>query len=201
MILRRGDRVSDVLPRVRDHPGRRGLQRKSREHGVPRLLQQPDQRIRDPREPVERDRERDGEQLGLLQGDGLRHELAEDDGKVGEDRERDQERDRSGKWRLEELGEQRLADGTEQDRRNRDPDLNGRDEADRIVHEAESRSPPRPPRSARSSSLRRRAVTRAYSAATKIAFPSTRRNTMAMRREVLTPRQGRRYSAGFRRPR
>ena len=60
---------------------------------------------------------------------------------------------------------------------------------------------PRPPRSARSSRRDRRPVTRAYSAATKTAFPSTRRNTMTMRREVLTPRQGRRYSAGFRRPR
>ncbi len=60
---------------------------------------------------------------------------------------------------------------------------------------------PRPPRSARSSSRDRRPVTRAYSAATKIAFPRTSRNTMTMRREVLTPRQGRRYSAGSRRPR
>ena len=49
---------------------------------------------------------------------------------------------------------------------------------------------PRPPRSARSSSRLRRAVTSAYSAVTKIAFPSTRRKTMTMRRGVLTPPLG-----------
>ena len=45
---------------------------------------------------------------------------------------------------------------------------------------------PRPPRAARSSSRLRRPVTSAYSAATKIAFPSTSRNTTTMRRAVLT---------------
>ena len=60
---------------------------------------------------------------------------------------------------------------------------------------------PRLPRVARSSSRARRAVIRAYSAATKTALPNTRRNTTRMRRRTLTPRQGRRYSAGFRRPR
>jgi hypothetical protein len=60
---------------------------------------------------------------------------------------------------------------------------------------------PRLPFPARSSSRARRAVIRAYSAATKTALPNTRRNTTRMRRRTLTPRQGRRYSAGFRRPR
>ena len=44
---------------------------------------------------------------------------------------------------------------------------------------------PRPPRSARSSRRDRRPVIRAYSAATKTAFPRTRRNTMTSLREVL----------------
>ena len=47
----------------------------------------------------------------------------------------------------------------------------------------------------------RRAVTSAYSAATKTAFPSTSRNTMMMRRRSLTPRSpGRGYWAVARRP-
>ena len=136
-VLGRGDRVADVLARVGDHPGRRGLHAQEPEDDVRGLLEQPDERVRDPREPVERDGERDRERLGLLQRDRLRHELADDDGEVREDRERDQERDRVGERRLHEVREERLSDRTEQDREDRDPHLDGRDEADRVVHEAE----------------------------------------------------------------
>ncbi len=104
--------------------------------------------------------------------------------------------------RLHEPREQRLADGAEEDREDRDADLHRRDEPDGVVHEAQRRL------GAATAALgallqprARRPVMRAYSAATKTAFPSTSRNTMTMRREVLTPRQGRRYSAGSRRPR
>ena len=95
--------------------------------------------MRDPRQPVERDGERYRERLRLLQRDRLRHELADDDREVREDRERDEERDGVRQRRLHELGEQGLADGTEQDREDRDPDLHRRDEADGIVHEAKRR--------------------------------------------------------------
>ena len=64
------------------------------------------------------------------------------------------------------------------------PTCTRRDEPDRIVHEPQRRLARRDRRArARSSSRDRRPVTRAYSAATKTAFPSTRRNTMTMRRE------------------
>ena len=57
---------------------------------------------------------------------------------------------------------------------------------------------PSPPRAARSSRRFRRAVTSAYSAATKIAFPSTSRRTIRMRSDVLTRSTGRRRSRALR---
>ena len=139
-VLGRGDAVADVLARVGDHPGRSGLHPKHAQHDVGRLLQHPHERMREPGEPVERNRERDREPLRLLQRDRLRDELAEDDGEVGQDRERDQERDRVRERRIHQAREERLADGTEQDGRDRDPDLNGRDEAHRVVHQPERRT-------------------------------------------------------------
>ena len=120
-------------------PAGAGFTRSSRKHRVRRALEDPDERIGDARKPVERNRERDRERLGLLQRDRLRHELAEHDREVREDRERDQEGDRVRERRLHEPGEQRLADGAEQDREDRDPDLHRRDEPDRVVHETKRR--------------------------------------------------------------
>ena len=58
------------------------------------------------------------------------------------------------------------------------------------------------PPSARGSRRLRRAVTSAYSAATKIAFPSTSRRTAMTRKNSLTPgAPGDRYSTEVRRPR
>ena len=48
-VLRRGDRVPDVLTRVRDHPRGRRLHAQHTEDGVRRHLQQPDDRMRDTR--------------------------------------------------------------------------------------------------------------------------------------------------------
>ncbi len=138
-VLGGGDAVPDVLSGVRDHPGRRGLDPQDAQDAVGRLLQQPDERMRDACEPVERYGEGDRQHLGLLEGDCLRNELTQHDGEIRQDRERDQEGDGGGKWRLEEPGEQRLADGTEKDRRHGDPDLNRRDEPNRVVHEAKRR--------------------------------------------------------------
>ena len=54
----------------------------------------------------------------------------------------EQEGDRPRHERLEEVRHERLTDRTEEDREDRDPDLHRRDEAHRLVHEAEGR--PRP---------------------------------------------------------
>jgi hypothetical protein len=131
--------VPDVLTRVGDHPGRRRLHPEDPQEAVRGHLQEPDERIGDARQPVERNGKRDRQRLGLLQRDRLRDELADDDREVGQDRERDQERHGVRQRRLHEPRQQRLADGTEQDREDRDPDLHGRDEADRVVHQAERR--------------------------------------------------------------
>ena len=107
----------------------------------------------------------------------------------------------AGERRLDQVGDQRLADGADEDREDRDAELVRADEAHRLVHEAERDVARRARRlSARSSRRARRAVMSAYSAATNTALPSTRRSTITMRRKTLTPRQGRRYLAGISSP-
>ena len=118
-VLGRGDAVADVLARVGDHPGRRGLHPEEAEHEVRGHLQEPDDGMRDAPEEVERDRERDRERLGLLERDRLRHELAEDDGEVRQDREGDEEAHRRRERRLHQIRDQRLADRTDEDREDR----------------------------------------------------------------------------------
>ena len=142
VVLGRGDAVADVLARVGDHPGRRGLHAQEAENGVRRLLEHPHDRVRDPREQSSGTASAIASTSALLERDRLRHELAEDDGEVRQDREGDQERDGRRERRLHQAREQRLADGTEEDRGDGDPDLHGRDEADRVVHQAERRARP-----------------------------------------------------------
>ena len=57
-------------------------------------------------------------------------------------REGDDERHRVRERRLHQPGEQRLADGAEEDREDGDADLHRRDETDGIVHEAQRRLRP-----------------------------------------------------------
>ena len=62
-------------------------------------------------EEVERDGEHDGECAPpVCSATAFGHELAEHDREVREDRERDQELDAGRERRLEEVGDQRLAD-------------------------------------------------------------------------------------------
>ena len=88
---------------------------------------------------VERNGQHDRDALRPLQCDRLRDELAEHDGEVREDRERDRERDAGRERWLEEVGEQRLADGADEDGEHGDADLDESDEPDRLVHQAERR--------------------------------------------------------------
>ena len=139
-VLRRGDRVTDVLTRVREHPRGCGLDAQQTEHGVRRHLQQPHDRMRQTAEEVERDGEHDGERLRLLQRHRLGHELAEHDREVREDREGDQEAHARRQRRLHQIRDQRLADRTDEDREDRDAELRARDEPNRLVHEPQGGS-------------------------------------------------------------
>ena len=133
---------ADVLLRVHRHPGRRRLDAEEPRDPVRRPLQHPHERIRDPPQPVERHGKPEGQALGALERDRLRHELAEHDAQVGQDQERDEEGDAARDPVVEVAREQRLAQGTEQDPEHRDPDLDRGDEAHGLVEQPERR--PRP---------------------------------------------------------
>ena len=140
------DALTDVLARIGDHSCRRGLHSQDPQHEVRRHLEQPDERVADAGENIERDREDDRDRLRLLERDRLRHELSENYREVGEQCEGDDEADARGQGRLEQIGDQRLAHGADEDGEHRDSQLRARDEADRLVHEAEcgARTPPAP---------------------------------------------------------
>ena len=104
-----------------------------------RLVQQPHERMEDPAENLERPREQQRQRLGLLQRDRLRNELAEHDAQVREDDEGDRVREPARHGIAEEPGDERRADGTDEDPEDRDPDLHGADEADGLVHQPQRR--------------------------------------------------------------
>ena len=186
--------MPDVLARVGDHPGGSGLDAQEPEHGVRRDLQQPHERVRDAAEEVERDREHDRERLGPLQRDRLRDELAEHDGEVGEDREGDEEADRRRERWLHQVRDQRLADGAEEDREDRDPELDGRDEPHGLVHQPKRRS--RAPAAARRALLQPRPPRRDERVLGRHEerVPQHEEETRpGCGGRTLTPRQGRRY--------
>ena len=81
-------------------------------------------------------RQREREHLRLLQRDRLRDELAEHDAQVRQDGERDHEGD-AAREEVEVARDERLADRTEGDPDDGDPDLDGRDEPDGLVHQPE----------------------------------------------------------------
>ena len=133
-VLGRGDGMPDVLACVRDHPRGRRFHPQQPEHGIRRVLEQPDDRVRDLGEDVERDREGNRDRLGFLKRDRFRDELAERHRQVGQDEERDHER-HAARQEVEVARDQRLADGTERDAEDGDPDLHRRDEPHGIVHQ------------------------------------------------------------------
>ena len=136
-VLRCAHAVTDVLARVGDHPGRRGGHPKEPEHRIRGHLQDPDERVRDAGEEVDGDGEGHGKPLRALERDGFRYELTEDDGEVREDDEGHGEGDPGRERRLEEVGEEWLADGADQDGEHGDPELDEPDEAHRLVHQPE----------------------------------------------------------------
>ena len=118
-------------------PAGRGSDAEEPRHRVRRHLQRPVEGPHDRLQDLERDRDQLRDRLGPLEGERLRHELAEGDAEVGEDQEREHERDPVRDDGVEVAREQRLADGAERDPEDGDPDLHGADELDRMVHQVE----------------------------------------------------------------
>ena len=135
-VLGGGDGLPDVLAGEGDHSRRRGLDPHQAQHRVRRVLQDPDDGREHTRDDVEWNGKRDGDPLRLLKCDRLGDELTDDDRQVGQDRERDHVGD-PARQELEIPRDERLADGAECDAEHRDPDLDGRDEPHRLVHEPE----------------------------------------------------------------
>ena len=75
------------------------------------------ERLRDPLQDVDGPRDDRGDPLGVRKRQGLRHELPDHEPDVGQDREGEDERQSRREVRLEVLGDERLADRTEQDPR------------------------------------------------------------------------------------
>ena len=102
------------------------------------FLQEPHDRIRADVERLDRERDPERRVLVLRERDGFRHELAEDDVQVRDDREREDEGDRRRERGVEEVLDERLADRTEGDREGGDSELDRADEAHGIVHDPKS---------------------------------------------------------------
>ena len=177
---------ADVLLRVHRHPGGRRLDAEEPRDAVRRLLQDPDERIGDPSQPVERHGEPDGQALGPLERDRLRHELAEHHAQVGQDQEREQEGDAAGDPVAEEAERSGSPRAPRRMPKTVIPTCTVEMKRTGSSSSLSAVLARRLPRFASSSSRPRRAVTSEYSAATKTAFPSTSRRMTTSRRESLT---------------
>jgi hypothetical protein len=109
--------------------------------GVRGFLEEPDEGVRGNVERLHGKRDPERGRLVPLERDRLRHELAERDVQVRHDRESQAERETGREDGLEIVLEERLTHGAEQQRKERNPELNRPDEADRVVH-----NPQRDPR-------------------------------------------------------
>ena len=136
-VLGAGDDVADVLLGVGELARRRRRDAEEPRDRVRGDLQEPGERLDDLLQDLERNRDRLRDRLGPLQRERLRHELAERDAEVGEDQECERVGDRVRERGVEVVGQERLADGTEGDPEDRDPDLDRADELDRVVHQVE----------------------------------------------------------------
>src|SRR6185436_12527237 len=83
--------------------------------------------------------------LGAVERERLRHELAEDDREVSHDGEREDEAHRLRDRVADELADERLRHGAGDDGDGGDPDLDGRDDADGVVHQPQGGGGPATP--------------------------------------------------------
>ena len=132
--------MADVLLGVGELARRRRRDAEEPRDRVRGDLQEPGERLDDRLQDLERDRDHLRDRLGPLERERLRHQLAERDAEVGEDQECERVGDRVRERGVEVVGQERLADGTEGDPEDRDPDLDRADELDRVVHQVERRT-------------------------------------------------------------
>jgi hypothetical protein len=134
-VLGRGDDVADVLLGVRDDSRRRGLDAEETSERVGGLLEEPHERVRDDVDRLDGQCDPERRRLVVRQRHGLGDELAERHVQVRHEREGENERQRRGDDRIEEVLDQRLADGAERDRERGDAELDRADEAHGVVHD------------------------------------------------------------------
>jgi hypothetical protein len=141
-VLGRGHDVADVLFGVGDDAGRGRLDSEEACERVGRRLEEPDERVGGHVDGLDRKCDPESGGFVLGQSDGLGDELAERHVEVRDEREGENERQRRGDDRIEEVLDQRLADGAERDRERGDAELDRADEAHGVVHDPECH--PRP---------------------------------------------------------
>ena len=151
-VLGLGDDAAQLVDGV-DRGARGGDGHAERPQQDPRgALQHPGERGDDALQQRDRARDEGGDARGAVQRDRLRHELAEDDAQVGDDREREHERDArrdGGSKSSEKTGTPTRA---ERDAERRDADLHRPDEARPGRRSAAARRPRRGSRRCASSS-------------------------------------------------
>ena len=109
-----------------------------------RALQDPHHRPQHDRDQLDRARDQHRERLGLLERQRLRHELAEHDGQVGDDREGEHVGRPARQRVADQPADERLGQRAGEDADRGDADLHGRDHAHRIVHQAQRGRAPAP---------------------------------------------------------
>ena len=132
-----GDDHPDVLLGVGVHARGRRLDPEQLRDRIRGHLEQRDNRLCTAREQLDRRREPDRESLCPLERDRLGHQLAEHHAQVGQDHEREREGEARRQDRVEVALEQRCPDGAHRDAEDGDADLDGADEDDGSVHQAQ----------------------------------------------------------------
>ena len=122
--------------------GSRRLQPEHAQRDLARALQEPDQRLEDDEEQPHRRRDEERRLLRVAERDALGDELADDDVEERQDEEREDHGHDGRHHRIEELGQRVLAQGSDRQRGDRDPELHRGDEPWRLVGEAEDGAGP-----------------------------------------------------------
>ena len=115
----------------------RRLEPEQAERAVGGRLEHPDQRLEDEEERADRARDRERGRLRMAEGDALRDQLADDHVEVGDQQEREEDGDDRRRDRVEDVREDGLAQGTDGQARERDAELHRGDEAVRVRRDAQ----------------------------------------------------------------
>ena len=130
------DDQANVLLRVCNDAGGRGLDAEELGERIRRELEEPDKGIRDEKDALDGEGHPERGLLVLRERNGLGDELAERDMEVGDEGEGEDESDALRERLVKPVLDERLAHGAERDRERRDAELDGADEPHRAVHDA-----------------------------------------------------------------